>query len=190
MIEEDILLELAAGNEEHLDELIKKYDKIINYKISKYKSYILDLGLDKNDLYQEGLLGLITGIKTYKNEKEANFNTYVDILIDRKISDAIKSYNRNKHKILNESLSLDYNEDNDINLYNKIKTNTSIPGEYIEAYELNCSIKEKLTEEENKVYELKKENKTNKEISIILDKPIKSIENTLYRIRTKIKSVD
>lgn len=167
-----------------LEEYIKKYDGLIKLLVSKYLSKTVSMGIDYNDLYQEGLIGLVNAIKTFSDDKNVKFKTYASCLIERNIKDFIKSNNRFKHSMLNESVSLDQNEN--LKLYD-VLTNKITPETDLLANELEKEIKEKLTELEYKIYELKKEGNSNKNIAIILNIPVKKVENTISRIKTKVK---
>ena len=168
----------------NIEDYIKEYSGLVKLFVNKYLSKAQTLGIEYNDLYQEGLLGLTNAIKTYKDEKDTQFKTYASYLIERQIKDYIKSNNRFKHSMLNESVSLD--QGNNFELYNAL-TNKETPETDLLALELDSEIKKKLTELEYKVYELRKDGNTNKMISKILGIPIKNIENTLNRIKIKIK---
>ncbi len=188
ILDEELLLAIEEENPDALEELINRYSKIINVVINKYKQKGESLGLDLKDLYQEGLIGLIKAVKTYKQEKGSSFKTYANIIIEREILDTIKANDRMKYKTLNNAISLDnclFEEDN--NLYSYITDNKrDIDSKLIDEEEEE-ELKKSLTNFELKVFELKMDGKTNTEISLILDKPIRSIENTIQRIKIKIK---
>lgn len=186
----ELLYLIEENNEEALTKLIEKYTPKINKIISKYKTKALTLGLDISDLYQEGLIGLLEGVKNFNKDKDASFKTYVTIIIEREILDILKRNDRIKYKSLNSAVSIDkYKEDTSQNLYNIIKDNNT-PESVIINEEIKNELLKKLTEFELKVYELKMDGKTNNEISQIINKPIRSIENTLSRIKMKIKQTN
>jgi len=188
---DDELLFLIEENEERaFQELIERYSPKINIIISKYKEKALQIGLDISDLYQEGLIGLVSAIKSYKKDKDTTFKTYADLLIERQVLDAVKKHNRQKNTALNNALSLDsFSVEESISLYNVIVDESSQPELQLINEEDIKEVRELLTEFEQKVYELKLEGKTNNEISIILDKNKRSIENTIQRIKQKIKEI-
>ncbi len=163
------------------ESLIKNNLKLINIYIKKYLNKVKSLGLERNDLYQEGLLGLTVAANTYNNYKNVAFESYASQIIERKIKDFIRLHNGFKHSALNESIPYE-NEDRIVDLTVSIESD-------LLAKELDEEIKEELTPVEYKVYELKKEGKTNKGISIILNTSVKNIENALQRIKTKMKNV-
>ena len=190
---EDIeLLELIKeNNEEALENLIEKYRSTIIGILLKYKKDAYLIGLDIKDLYQEGLIGLFESIKTYDEQKDASFKTYANLVIDRKLLDLIKANKRLKHFTLNNAVSLDsiLDEEDDRNLYDKLETDESTPISKLIDEEDNELLKSSLTDFELKVYILKIEGKTNKEIASILDKNLRSVENTIQRIKIKFKEI-
>lgn len=186
------LLELIKENDElSLEELIERYKVSINSIILKYKKNINNIGLDIKDLYQEGLIALIDAIKTYDETKDASFKTYANIVINRKMLDLIKSHNRVKYLSLNSAVSLDsiIDEDGERSLYDKLEMDSLTPINKLISDEDRMILKKNLTEFELKVYELKYEGKTNSEIALILDKDVKSIRNTIDRIKSKFKEI-
>ena len=98
----------------------------------------------------------------------------------------IKNNNRKKNNVLNEAISLD---NDSLGFYNILSTSGNIIDKVINS-ETDKEIKEYLTIEEIKVYELKKEGRSNSDISEILDKPYKNITNTISRIKCKLISLD
>ena len=105
--------------------------------------------------------------------------------------DLIKANKRLKHQTLNNAISLEsmLDDDGDRNLYDKIEIDDTNQLNKLISEEDRTLLKNSLTEFELKVFELKYEGKSNKEISIILEKNIKSIENTLQRIKLKFKEI-
>lgn len=188
--DEELLFLIEEKEEKALEELIERYSQIINIKIAKYKEKAYELGLDISDLYQEGLLGLITAVKNYNNKKDAAFKTYTEILIERQIKDIIKANNRIKHKSLNSAISLDgFNKEETNSLYNIIDVDNNTPESKLINEEVIEEIRKHLTPFELKVYELKLEGKSNKQIALILDKNTRSIENSIQRIKSKSKEI-
>lgn len=184
----ELLFLIEENNEDAYTELIERYNSKIHKIISKYKGKALQVGLDISDLYQEGLIGLINAIKTYNQNKEASFKTYASVLIERQILDLVKSNDRIKHKTLNSAISLDnFSLEEKQSLYNFVEVDNNTPELKLINEEEKEELKKILTDFELKVYELKLDGKTNKEIANILDKKTRSIENTIQRIKLKIK---
>lgn len=185
----ELLYLTEENNEDAFTELIDRYTPKIYAIMNKYKTKANQVGLDISDLYQEGLIGLINAIKTYNKEKEASFKTYTSMLIERQILDLIKSSDRNKYKSLNSAISLDnFSLEETQSLYNIVEVDKFTPELKLIDKEETEEIKNILTDFELKVYELKIDGKSNKEIAMILDKTTRSIENTLQRIKIKIRT--
>ncbi len=154
----------------------------------------LTKGLDYNDLFQEGMIGLQSAIDNYKEQKNIKFSTFAFICIKRKILTAVKLASSKKHSILNESYSLDYQTDDDNYDFSNtvyITENNAedlLVGKENKEY-FNKRINEEFTNLEKQVYELRLNDFTNEEISNMLGKSYKSIESTLFRIRIKLKKI-
>ena len=186
----------------------KEIEKYINKKnastkkkhIVYYEQYI-DLLLrpgesieDFNDLYQEGLIGLIGAVDSFKEQKDIKFSTFAFLCIKRKILTAVKNANRKKHSILNESYSLDYTMEDDIRSFDNFLT-TSKGGleDLLVSKEdndyFNKRLSEELTDFERTVYDLRINNFGYEEIADTLGKTPKAIERTLVRIRSKLTNI-
>lgn len=174
--------------------LFEKYKPLIVNTATKMIRYCKGTSLEINDLIQEGMLGLNIAINRFNNNKEASFYTYAKKCIETKMISMVVASRRLKHKILNDSISLEYsNEDGQtINIEKFLSDDKSNPEEQIlndeQETELIDKINEILTDFEQQVFTLKNNGFDYKEISEILDKDIKSIDNALQRIRHKIKN--
>ena len=174
--------------------LFEKYKPLIVNTATKMIRYCKGTSLEINDLIQEGMLGLNIAINRFNNNKEASFYTYAKKCIETKMISMVVASRRLKHKILNDSISLEYsNEDGQtINIEKFLSDDKSNPEEQIlndeQETELIDRINEILTDFEQQVFTLKNNGFDYKEISEILDKDIKSIDNALQRIRHKIKN--
>ena len=148
-------------------------------------------GIDLNDLIQEGLVGLNEAINTFREDKETNFGTYARLCIERRMYSVVKSTRTYKNKILNESISLE--DEDDVNIDRFLIDNSNNPSDMLEenAYqeEILNKLNEQLTDMEKQVFELKKNYFNYKEIADILDKEPKVIDNTIQRIKTKLKKI-
>lgn len=187
----ELLDYIYSNNEDASEIMLYKYRPLIVKVASEFikKS---DGSLDLNDLIQEGMLALNDAVMSYNDDKEANFGTYARICIERKIASFVRSNNRNKHKILNESLSYDI-EDDDVT-FDKFLVDTSAePLSLVSNNEWEKLFVKKiesiLTKNETAVFELKLQGYDYKEIADMLDKTPKSVDNTLQRIKTKIKNI-
>lgn len=186
----ELLSYIAEGNEDANNIIIKKYEPLINKIAIKMLPYCKNNGLDKNDLIQEGMIGLNHAIDKYHEMQDTLFYTYAKKCIERKIISVVIASNRNKNKILNESISYDDEE----NLLLKfIRDTNPNPEEFMIDIELENDlierIKEVLTDLEEQVFELLISGFKYKEIAEILDKDQKSIDNAIQRLKTKIRSI-
>ena len=185
------LVSYVADNVEEANEiLIEKYQPLIINTCNKLMKYINNCGIDRNDLIQEGMLGLSSAISYFKETKDAKFYTYSKTCIERKMISAIITANRQKHKILNESLSYDapdlltdkYLKDSNQDPLLILTNSDSLSN-------IENKLKAKLTAMEKQVFDLMLAGFKYKEIADILNKDIKSIDNAIQRIRTKAKNI-
>lgn len=189
--DEQIIEQIKQGDEEALSYILEKYKNLVNIKVSKY----FMIGAEKEDIVQEGMIGLFKAIKSYDFEKQNSFKSFANICIERQLITAIKSSNRQKHIPLNSYLSLntaayDNGEDDSVELIDTFNSNTiEDPLETImkqEYYkEVETAVNKKLSKFEKQVLDryLKGENYV--KIAEKLDSPVKSIDNAIQRIRKK-----
>lgn len=158
--------------------------------------YFFIKGLDKDDVIQEGRVGLYKAIRDYKEEREASFRGFAQLCIHRQLVSAIKKANRQKHMPLNNSTSLDKSIDKGENqrTYNEIISDDSDDLEEFFIYRelidlLMEEIKDKLTELEHNAFIKYLENKSYRQISDELDVNLKSVDNALQRARKKMEEI-
>lgn len=111
----ELVASAKNGNEEALEYLFDKYKELVNMKVSKY----FIIGAEKEDIVQEGMIGLYKAIKNYEDDKQNSFKSFANLCIERQLITAIKTSNRQKHIPLNSSVSLStpvYNNDEDVSL--------------------------------------------------------------------------
>ena len=172
-------------------------DKYRNCILNILKEYLKEYdirGMEIADLYQEGLIGLIHAIKTFNQNKDTTFYTYANACIKNSIVSAMRQTFRKKNNILNNSYSLDnLIEDSNYSFYEIFKDDNSDPSTLLldkeSSDELINKIRAKLSESENEIFELRLKGLSNLEISELLDKDKKIIENTMYRINKKYKEL-
>ncbi len=177
----------------------------INLVISKYKPHILKIlkellkeyniiGYEVSDLYQEGLIGLLYAIHSYKDGSNTTFYTYSTKCIKNNIMNFIRHSFRQKNRILNNSYSLDklFEESNE-NYYNLLKDNSFEPTNLLfrseNENEIISRLKARLSDNEKLVFDLRLKGLKNSEISDLLSKDKKYIENTMNRINRKYKEL-
>lgn len=186
----ELLDQIYSCNEDANEILIYKYRPLIVNLAQKFIVHC-NGGVDLNDLIQEGMLGLNEAINSFREDKEANFGTYARLCIQRRIVSLVKSTKTQKNMILNESFSI---EDEDINLFDRFLSDNSLnPSSMVEDYDYEqhifSKLSEQLTDLEKQVFELKKDGFEYKEISEILEKEPKAIDNAIQRIKTKLKNI-
>ena len=124
----ELLDYINDGNEEALEIIYKKYEPFIDSKARRYLKINDNLGLDLNDLLQEGRLALNEAIKNFNPSLDTTFYTYATTCIERKMISSLIGANRLKHKILNESISFEQEgEDNSYSLENVIVNENNDP---------------------------------------------------------------
>ncbi len=189
----ELLMYIRENSEEANEIMFQKYQPLIVTYAKKLYPYAKKNGLEFNDLTQEGMLGLNLALQSYQEGKDSIFYTFAKKCIERKMITALVSAQRQKHKILNESLSLDYQgeEENSVSLNYFLSDEKANPLNQLlsseKEQELIRKIKEILTDNEERVFELKLAGFQYKEIASILDKTPKAIDNALQRIRIKIQ---
>lgn len=188
---DDELLELINKKDtDALDFLICKYKDLVNSKVNKY----FIIGAEKEDIVQEGLIGLYKAIKDYKPDKQNSFKSFANLCIERQLITAIKSSNRQKHMPLNSYLSLNMsayeNEEDSTELIETFKNNvvedpldTITKKEYYE--EIQKVIHKNLSDFEEKVLDRFVQGESYEVIAKKLDTPVKSVDNAIQRIRKK-----
>lgn len=191
---DDQLVELAKSDEYAFEFLITKYKCIV---LSKARGYFL-AGADREDIIQEGMIGLVKAIRDYRPEREASFKGFAEICINRQIITAIKSATRQKHIPLNTYVSLsrpvyenDENEESRTML-DIIECDISQnPEERIlieESYRgMDEKIMKTLSRFEKSVLKHYLGGDSYAEISDKIGKPVKSIDNALQRIKKKLE---
>ncbi|MEG0380924.1 MAG: sigma-70 family RNA polymerase sigma factor, partial [Kurthia sp.] len=98
--DEELVSRTREGDSDALDFLITKYKNIVRHKA---KSYFL-IGADRDDIIQEGMIGLYKGIRDFNAEKQVSFKVFAELCITRQIITAIKTATRQKHIPLNSSV--------------------------------------------------------------------------------------
>ncbi|MFB7639778.1 RNA polymerase sporulation sigma factor SigH [Peribacillus butanolivorans] len=190
--DDDELIELVhTGDSEALDYLIQKYR---NFVRAKARTYFL-IGADKEDIVQEGMIGLYKAVRDFKGDKLSSFKAFAELCITRQIITAIKTATRQKHIPLNSYVSLDkpiYDEESDRTLMDIISgTKVLDPEELVinqeEFDDIELKMAELLSDLERKVLALYLDGQTYQEISEELNRHVKSIDNALQRVKRKLE---
>ncbi|MFC5540865.1 MAG: RNA polymerase sporulation sigma factor SigH [Bacilli bacterium] len=191
MTDEQLVELVHQGNTEALDFLINKYRVFVK---AKARSYFL-IGADKEDIVQEGMIGLYKAVRDFKEDKLTSFKAFAELCITRQIITAIKTATRQKHIPLNSYVSLDkpiYDEESDRTLLDVITGAESENPEHLminreEYSHLEEKISEILSELEQQVLSLYLDGQSYNEISEELNRHVKSIDNALQRVKRKLE---
>ena len=192
-LEDHVLVQrVQDGDERCLEVLLSRYR---NFARSKARSYFL-AGSDKEDVVQEGMIGLYKAIRDFDVSQETPFRAFAELCISRQILTAIKTANRNKHQPLNSSISLDApayaNEKGDRSVADSlIAPAMTDPAELLISAEeidgIRDSMRDNLTQLEGDVLRLYMDGKSYEEIAGALGNHVKSIDNALQRIKRKLQ---
>lgn len=192
MSDEEIVLDAKdSDNTIALDYLINKYR---NFVRAKARSYFL-IGADREDIIQEGMIGLYKAIRDFRTDKLSSFRAFAELCVTRQIITAIKTATRQKHIPLNSYVSLNkpiYDEDSDRTLLDVLSgSKVSDPEELVISREEFIDIEEKmgeiLSDLEWKVLMAYLDGKSYQEIAVELDRHVKSIDNALQRVKRKLE---
>ena len=190
LTDEELIGRIQNNDKNALDFLLGKYKELVYMKSSKY----FIIGAERDDIFQEGMIGLYKAIQSFKEDKQNSFKTFANMCIERQLITAIKTSNRQKHMPLNSYLSLNtssYEEDDNEKtlldvLNNKMAEDpldTLTKKEYYSNVE--NAIDKSLSDFEKQV--LKKFIKGDSYVKIAkdLESPVKSVDNAIQRIRKK-----
>ncbi len=195
--DEEIVDRIKNGDQPAIDYLMEKYKHLVR---SKAKALFL-IGGDKDDLIQEGMIGLYKAIRDYQPDKENSFFSFADLCVSRQIYSAIKASNRKKNIPLNTYISLytpAYGENGDAEdkeplvdiIYQKYVSN---PEELVIDKENTSMIEyelvRRLSDLEKQVLALYMQDLKYIQIAEVLGKEPKTIDNALTRIKTKLNQV-
>ncbi len=191
MLDEEVVLLARNGDTAAEEYLINKYR---NFVKAKAKTYFL-IGGDKDDIFQEGMIGLYKSIRDFRPDKLSSFRAFAELCITRQIITAIKTATRQKHIPLNSYVSLNkpiYDEESDRTLMDILSTiHISDPEEVIisneERYKIKSKMSEVLSDLEMEVLRCYLDGKSYQEIACDLDRHAKSIDNALQRVKRKLE---
>ena len=190
-IDEEVVSEAKLGDKRAQEYLITKYQ---NFVKAKAKSYFL-IGADKEDIYQEGMIGLYKAIRDYRPDKLASFKAFAELCVTRQIITAIKTATRQKHIPLNTYVSLNkpiYGEESDRTLLDVLsEAKVTDPEEIMiireELNHIENEIGQVLSDLEMEVLGSYLDGKSYQEIACDLNRHAKSIDNALQRVKRKLE---
>ncbi len=195
LLADEQLLELIhEKNDYALDFLMRKYKLLVE---KKSQSYFL-MGAGKDDIVQEGMIGLFKAIRDYNPNKEASFYSFADLCVTRQMITAVKASTRQKHMPLNSYVSLNkpayQDEDDRPELIDSVPSGRiSNPEDLFIGREnlhiIEHELADKLSKFEKEVLQLYIDGTGYVEVAGILEKPVKSIDNALQRIKKKVEKI-
>ena len=192
MTDEEIVADAKDNdNTIALEYLINKYR---NFVRAKARSYFL-IGAEREDIIQEGMIGLYKAIRDFRNDKLSSFRAFAELCVTRQIITAIKTATRQKHIPLNSYVSLNkpiYDEDSDRTLLDVLSgSKISDPEELVisreEFIDIEGKMCEILSDLEWKVLMSYLDGKSYQEIAVELGRHVKSIDNALQRVKRKLE---
>lgn len=186
--DEELIEKLRAGDAEIADYIMEKYKPLVRKKTNAM--YLI--GGETEDLIQEGMIGLFKAVRDFKPEKEVSFFAFAEICITRQLYSALEASNRKKHIPLNTYISFSNQEESEgLNLEQMVTEQNISPEQMMIEQEgkkeFFDKLEEKLSPMERKVLYLYLEGSSYIQIADHMGKTPKSIDNTLQRIRGKIK---
>ena len=189
--DEEIVIEAKNNNSLAQEFIISKYE---NFVKAKAKSYFL-IGADKEDIYQEGMIGLYKAIRDFNPDKLTSFRAFAEICVTRQIITAIKTATRQKHIPLNTYVSLNkpiFEEESERTLLDVLASlKITDPEELVISEEqmeyIQSEIKNVLSDLEQEVLKSYLDGKSYQEIACDLDRHAKSIDNALQRVKRKLE---
>ena len=192
LTDEDVILRIKSDEgRAALDYLINKYR---NFVRAKARSYFL-IGADREDIIQEGMIGLYKAIRDFRNDKLSSFRAFAELCVTRQIITAIKTATRQKHIPLNSYVSLNkpiYDEDSERTLLDVLSgACIADPEELVisreEFIDIEAKMEDILSDLEWRVLRSYLDGKSYQEIASDLHRRVKSIDNALQRVKRKLE---
>ncbi len=188
MTDEELVSFAKNGDKDVLEYILSKYKEIVDIKVNKY----FIIGAEREDIVQEGMIGLYKAIKSFNIDKDSSFKSFANLCVERQLITAIKTSNRQKHMPLNNSISLNINayDDDDTEMMELFNSKTAEdPLDTITKKEyykiIGTKIDENLSAFEKQVLNRFAKGESYVQIAKQLDAPIKSVDNAIQRIRKK-----
>ncbi|MEG1459210.1 MAG: RNA polymerase sporulation sigma factor SigH [Acetivibrio sp.] len=185
LTDEEIIEKIQQGDKEALDYLLENYKNLVRKKARK----LFLIGGDRDDLIQEGMIGLYKAVRDYDAKKESSFQTFAELCITRQMYDAIKASNRQKNRPLNTYVSF-YGDPFCQEIHSSLADNKENPEALLIDQEnlntLKLEIQENLSSFEMEVMQLYLEGRQYLEIAQLLKREPKAVDNALQRVKSKI----
>lgn len=191
LLDEEYIIKAQMGDKKSIERIINRYSGVVK---AKARSYFL-IGAEREDIIQEGMIGLFKAIRDYKPDKLSSFKAFAEMCITRQIITAIKTATRQKHFPLNSYVSLNkpvFEDESERTLLDVISgEKVCDPEEMLISREEYSNIEGKLSEMlsrlESEVLSYYLQGKSYQEIAVGMDRHVKSIDNALQRIKRKLE---
>ena len=191
--DEELVLMAQNGDDAAQEYLLDKYKSLVR---AKSRAYFL-IGADSEDIIQEGMIGLYKAVRDYNEEKNASFRSFAELCVNRQMITAIKAATRQKHQPLNSYVSLNkpvYEEESEQTYMDFLQSSSGsllnpealLIGQENKSF-LEDQMVKKLSSFETRVLVLYLQGRSYFEIARVLDKPEKSIDNALQRVKKKLE---
>lgn len=188
----EIIRLAKSGNERAMDDILKQYSVLVR----KRANGLYLMGADRDDLIQEGMIGLFKAVLSYDESNEASFGTFASLCVDRQMISAIRGANRKKHKILNEYVSLSGAKDGD---NEPIEGDMDLPDDEYDPekifyeqenlIELKADLGSHMSGLEKSILDMLTEGHTMTFMCNKLGKDRKAIDNGLQRVKRKVRDI-
>ena len=193
MTDEKLIENIKNEDQNAFNCLVERYNDLVNRKASKF----FMAGAEKDDMVQEGMIGLYKAVKSYVPQKQNSFKTFANMCIERQLITAVKNSNRQKHIPLNSSVSLNasaYDDNEDVDRIDILNIKTlNDPSDIIANQEyfkdIQEKIKENLSEFELMVLNEYEKGKSYAAIAEKLNAKTKSVDTAIQRIRKKANKI-
>lgn len=192
MADDKVVKLIQAGDKNALNFIMDKYNNIVNMKASKFFA----AGIEKDDIVQEGLIGLYKATQSYNGDKQNSFKSFANMCIERQLITVVKSANRQKNIPLNSAFSLNtpIYEDGDSDALEVLDVkivedplDTIANKEYF--YQMETKIDENLSDFERSVLKHYKQGKSYIDIAKEVNSKVKSVDTAIQRIRKKASKI-
>lgn len=193
--DEELILRIREGENTITDFIMEKYKNLVK---SKAKSMYI-LGADREDLIQEGMIGLFKAVRDYDSGRDASFATFADLCVSRQMYTAVQASRRKKHIPLNTYISLyssnrETESGEETHLIQSLASRVDVNPEELLIDKENAQLLEKQIEKElspfeNQVLDLYLTGMSYVQIAKVLGKDEKSTDNALFRIKGKVKKL-
>ena len=193
MTDEKLIENIKQDDKIALNCLIERYNETVSMKANRF----FMIGAEKEDMIQEGMIGLYKAVKSFNTDKQNSFKTFANMCIERQLITAVKNSNRQKHIPLNSSVSLNaaaYEDNEDMDKLDVLNIKTlNDPSDIIADREYFKSIEEKIKESLSKfellVLSEYEKGKSYAAIAEKLDAKIKSVDTAIQRIKKKANKI-